>query len=35
MTIEDIKKPENIIYKKTPLLTDTVMHYCQIGRAHV
>ena len=28
MTIEDIKKPENIIYKKTPLLTDTVMHYC-------
>ena len=28
MNIEDIKKPENIVYKKTPLLTDTVMHYC-------
>lgn len=28
MNIEDIKKPENIVYKKTPLLTDNVMHYC-------
>ena len=28
MNIEDIKKPENIVYKKSPLLTDTVMHYC-------
>ena len=28
MNIEDIKKPEHIVYKKTPLLTDTVMHYC-------
>ena len=28
MNIEDIKKPENIVYKKTPLLTDKVMHYC-------
>ena len=28
MNIEDIKKPENIIYKKTPILTDAVMHYC-------
>ncbi len=28
MTIEDIKKPENIVYKKSPLLTDNVMHYC-------
>ena len=28
MNIEDIKKPENIVYKKTPLLTDNVLHYC-------
>ena len=28
MNIEDIKKPENIVYKKTPILTDNVMHYC-------
>ena len=28
MNIEDIKKPENIVYKKTPVLTDNVMHYC-------
>ena len=28
MNIEDIKKPENIVYKKSALLTDTVMHYC-------
>ncbi len=28
MNIEDIKTPENIVYKKSPVLTDTVMHYC-------
>ena len=28
MNIEDIKKPENIVYKKSALLTDTPMHYC-------
>ena len=28
MNIEDIKKPENIVYRKTPILTDNVMHYC-------
>ncbi len=28
MNIEDIKKPENIVYRKTPMLTDAVMHYC-------
>ena len=28
MNIEDIKKPEHIVYKKTPILTDNVMHYC-------
>ena len=28
MNIEDIKKPENIVYKKSPILTDTPMHYC-------
>ena len=28
MNIEDIKKPENLVYSKTPLLTDAVMHYC-------
>ena len=26
--LEDIIKPENIVYKKTPVLTDNVMHYC-------
>lgn len=26
--IKDIIKPENLVYKKTPLLTDNVMHYC-------
>lgn len=25
---EDIRKPENLVYKKTPLLTDKVMSYC-------
>ena len=28
MNLEDIKKPENIVYRKTPLLTDAIMHYC-------
>ena len=28
MNIEDIKKPENIVYKKSAVLTDNVMHYC-------
>ena len=28
MNIEDIKKPENIVYKKSSILTDTPMHYC-------
>lgn len=27
-TLDDIIKPENLVYKKTPLLTDSVMHYC-------
>ena len=28
MDIKDIIKPENLVYTKTPVLTDTVMHYC-------
>lgn len=28
MTIEDIIKPENKVYGKTPVLTDNIMHYC-------
>ena len=28
MNMEDIIKPENLVYKKSNLLTDTVMHYC-------
>jgi 2-oxoglutarate ferredoxin oxidoreductase subunit beta len=28
MKREDIIKPENLIYKRTPVLTDNVMHYC-------
>ena len=28
MDIKDIIKPENVVYSKTPVLTDTVMHYC-------
>lgn len=28
MTREDIIKPENLVYKRTPVLTDAVMHYC-------
>ena len=26
--LNDIIKPENLVYKKTPVLTDNVMHYC-------
>ena len=26
--IKDIVKEENIVYKKTKVLTDKVMHYC-------
>jgi 2-oxoglutarate ferredoxin oxidoreductase subunit beta len=25
---EDIIKPENLVYRRTPVLTDNVMHYC-------
>ena len=25
---QDIVKPENLVYKKTDVLTDNVMHYC-------
>ncbi len=28
MEVKDIIKPENLAYKKSSLLTDTVMHYC-------
>ncbi len=28
MEIKDIIRPENRVYSKTPLLTETVMHYC-------
>ena len=28
MTREDIIKPENLVYKRTPVLTDATMHYC-------
>lgn len=28
MDIKDIIKPENLVYKKTSVLTDNVMHYC-------
>lgn len=28
MKREDIIKPENLVYKRTPVLTDNVMHYC-------
>ncbi len=28
MTNEDIKKPENLVYKKPSLMNDTPMHYC-------
>lgn len=26
--IQDIIKPENLVYEKSSLLTDNVMHYC-------
>ena len=28
MDIKDIIKPENLVYTKTPVLTDNIMHYC-------
>ena len=28
MNREDIIKPENLVYRRTPVLTDNVMHYC-------
>jgi 2-oxoglutarate/2-oxoacid ferredoxin oxidoreductase subunit beta len=28
MDIKDIVKPENLVYKKSPLLNDSTMHYC-------
>nr|WP_047446158.1 thiamine pyrophosphate-dependent enzyme [Alistipes sp. ZOR0009] len=28
MLLEDIVKPENLVYQKTKVLTDNVMHYC-------
>ena len=28
MDIKEIIKPENVVYSKTPVLTDAVMHYC-------
>lgn len=28
MKREDIIKPENLVYRRTPVLTDNVMHYC-------
>ena len=28
MNREDIIKPENLVYTKTKVLTDAVMHYC-------
>ena len=28
MTREEIIKPENLVYRRTPVLTDNVMHYC-------
>ena len=28
MTREDIIKPENLVYRRTPVLTDATMHYC-------
>lgn len=29
MEVQDIIKPENIVYKKSSILTDNIMHYCQ------
>ena len=28
MDIKDIIKPENVVYKKTPILKDNILHYC-------
>ena len=28
MDVKDIIKPENLVYKKSSVLTDKVMHYC-------
>ena len=28
MTTQEMIKPENLVYKKTRLLTNNVMHYC-------
>ncbi|HDO26700.1 MAG TPA: 2-oxoglutarate oxidoreductase [Bacteroidetes bacterium] len=28
MTVQDIIKPENLVYKKTPLMTDKTLSYC-------
>ena len=28
MKREDIIKPENLVYRRTPVLTENVMHYC-------
>jgi 2-oxoglutarate ferredoxin oxidoreductase subunit beta len=28
INIQEIRQPENLVYKKTPVLTDNVMHYC-------
>ena len=31
MNREDIIKPENLVYRRTPVLTENVMHYCPGG----
>jgi 2-oxoglutarate/2-oxoacid ferredoxin oxidoreductase subunit beta len=28
ITIQDLIKPENLVYKKTPVMSDNIMHYC-------
>ena len=28
MDINEIIKPENLVYKKTPILKDNILHYC-------
>jgi len=28
MNREDIIKPENLVYRRTPVLTENIMHYC-------
>ena len=35
MELNDIIKPENLVYSKPKLMNENAMHYCQIGRAHV